>query len=83
MNIKQIQKMQSLTRVLDNKTRILNGKPIYGELIFTAEKLSTGQIMLTASNTETKKFYHRHIFFMAIIGTRGGVKIKHNDGIFC
>lgn len=82
MNAKQMKVIQDLTQRLDRNSRAGSGGWAFnGELSFTAEPLADGAIMVTASNTETRNYpIDIRTYVLAIIGVRGGIKLKRHEG---
>lgn len=62
-------------------TRNLEAARHDGSLVFSAEPVASDSIMVTANNTDGLRWFETHVFVLAIIGPRGGVRVRKSDGI--
>jgi hypothetical protein len=81
MNAKQTQAIRTLTTRIDRANRLRNGETLNGDVTFTVEVVAPDFIMVSASNSGACKWYESHIFVLATIGPRGGVKLRNVEGV--
>jgi hypothetical protein len=81
MNAKQLSAIRTLTSRVDRANRLRSGETLNGDVTFTVEVVAPDFIMVSASNSGACKWYESHIFVLATIGPRGGVKLRNVEGV--
>lgn len=75
MNTRQRQTIERVTSRLDRSHHD-------GSITYSVEAVSADTIMLAASNAnDDLRWFHRHLFLLAIIGPRGGLTIRQKENV--
>ena len=82
MNSKQITALRRLTNNVEYYNRLLDGTPLNGVMVWkvVGEPFAKGEIMVSGVN-EDLKFFHSAIHVIALVGPRGGIKVKLCTGL--
>lgn len=78
MSMNMTPSQASACRTLTNR---LQRRRHDGNLTFKVEPAVDRAIMLSATNTDSLRWFETHVFVLTFIGPRGGIKISAAEGI--
>lgn len=82
MNKTQLQAARFVTNRVEHANRMRSGDPMNGVITWRQLDWGDNVVVLDGSNVnDEKKWFETHIHVIAEIGPRGGVKLRHCEGI--
>lgn len=86
MNAAQLKTIRYLTNRVHAANCMLNGETLNGPINWRIEpcpfgSLNSKEVMLVGSNVEGARWFDKNLFFLAFIGPRGGVTVRHHINV--